>query len=609
MDVPATKDITPELSGGAGRLKAKTLAIAFGANLLGGMLFFLYVAVIDVSSLSDMQLLRSWQALAFSLAPSLVCVALAWNYSRSVFEYLGVVSRPGFEPLAEEDGGGRIIHLRRRALRFPLYCSLASLAGWIVMGLLIALRVWITGRSFMLGEPIALEAETGGATALLSEELFQSGAMLKYYWTYLVQSVKGVGLSVLIGGMVSASLFFVIESIWQRELPAFFPETRLTGVKDSWLIMLAILSYQRAATMFFSQPENVLSHLLVINLVTVAIGVVLAVSLAVYVARSVSEPLVTLRRAFERVGAGDLEVRAPARANDELGLLSEGFNAMVKSLAGQDASIRELTHGLEEKVEERTRELQEALEEKERTQAQLVHSEKMASLGLLVAGVAHEINNPIGYIYANADLLKRFLAKLHYAAEHGDMKSFEQNADKMEQVLKSTQDGAKRAKEIVQGLKRFSRKDSSARSPTDVREAVDTALMLLSHELKDNVELELDFDEVPAVTANSGELSQVFINIIANALQAMEGSGKLDIKVKSEDGKVIVEFTDTGGGISDDDMAHIFEPFFTTKDVGDGTGLGLSIAYGIVKAHEGEIEFESAPGRGTTARVTLPANR
>jgi signal transduction histidine kinase len=610
-----------------GRYRLRVLGRVLLVNLAGGLLIFFYFSVIDVSSLQRLRFIRSWETLIImAMIPALLAVLLSRSYAKPLFEYLRVVSRPGFEPLDETNGGGRIIHVRRRALRFPAFCAIASLLSWAAVGLIIAARIWSTGRSLALDESLSMAVSAGEAGDLISEGLFRSGSAFRKQWMFLVQSTKGIGLSMLVGGMVSAVLFFMVESVWQRELPRFFPGARITKVVDPWiipvryrliaifvlvgtvpLIMIGVLSYQRASAMVYMRPEEVLGNLLLFNLFTVLVGVGLAALLAGYVAKSVSEPLERLREGIERVGEGDLAVDVAVRANDELGRVTEGFNDMVRSLADKEASIMELTHGLEEKVKERTRELTEALEEKERTQAQLVQSEKMAGLGQLVAGVAHEINNPVGYIYANSDHLERYLAKLKESFESGDDEAFDNIVAKMEKVIQSTREGSKRTKEIVSGLRTFSRKEPSLRKPVDVREPIETALMLVGHELKMGIEVIKDYGSTPRVKANPGEVSQVFMNVIVNAVQSMGETGTLKIETRSRGGMVIARIADTGKGIDPEHLQHLFEPFFTTKDVGEGTGLGLSITYGIVKAHGGDLKVESEPGRGATVEISFPA--
>jgi two-component system, NtrC family, sensor kinase len=370
--------------------------------------------------------------------------------------------------------------------------------------------------------------------------------------------------------------------------------------------MLAVLSYQRASLLSYQPPEEVLGGILILNLFMVIVGVGLAVLLSVFAAKSVSEPLERLKEGINKVGEGETSVRVSMRANDEIGNVTEGFNRMVNSLDEKRRSIRELTQNLENKVKDRTIELEHALDEKENTQAQLVHSEKMASLGQLVAGVAHEINNPIGFIYANTDNLERQLAKMRTAFENGDNEAFEIAEEKMLRLVKSTGEGAKRTKEIVQGLRSFSRKDPAAKGPVDVHEILETAVMLLGHEFKHGIELKRQYGQIKLINGNAGELSQVFMNIMINAVQAMEEKGTLTVTTDSDDKFISVKIEDTGSGINPDNIEHLFEPFFTTKDVGSGTGLGLAIVYGIVKSHGGDIKVNSVPEKGTTMEILLP---
>jgi signal transduction histidine kinase len=616
----------PASERGLARPRIKLLALVFAVNLAGGLLIFLYLSVIDVSSLTRVRFIQSWETLLIIMVPAVLALAASRSYSAPLFEYLKVVARPGFTPLGETIGGGRIIHLRRRALRLPVFSALSSLAGWVAMGVIIVARLLATGRALAPGVPPSAVAAAGQAGEALSEELFLSGLSLQRTWTYLTLSVKGMGLALLIGGMVSATLFFVIESVWQKELPWFFPGGRISAVLDRWiipvryrltaifvlvgtvpLVMIGVLSYQRASFMVSEPPEAVLGGLLLLNFFMVLVGVALAVMLSIYVAKSVSRPLTRLRAAIERVAAGDLEARVPVRANDEIGRVTEGFNDMVSSLAEKNASIHELAQGLELKVQERTRELTAALSEKEATQAQLVQSEKMASLGQLVAGIAHEINNPVGYIYANTDHLERYLGKVGEAFAAGDRKAFDEAREKMERLLASTGEGAKRTKEIVAGLRTFSRKDPSHKQRIDMKESVETALMLLAHELKRGIVVKRAYGTEPMVRANPGELTQVFMNIIINAVQAMGDTGTLIIETGSDGDTAFVAIQDTGPGIPPENLPRLFEPFFTTKEVGKGTGLGLAIAYGIVKAHGGEIRVTSGPGKGAAFQVRLPA--
>jgi two-component system NtrC family sensor kinase len=233
--------------------------------------------------------------------------------------------------------------------------------------------------------------------------------------------------------------------------------------------------------------------------------------------------------------------------------------------------------------------------ELEETHLQLVNSEKMASLGKLAAGIAHEINNPLGGILIYSSLMKEEL-------DRGDSRW--QDLEKIVQE-------ATRCKDIVKSLLEFSRQTEPKVEPTDINKAITDGLFFLENQaLFHNIEIVKDLSPVlPMVRGNPGQLKQVFMNIIVNAAEAMSGGGTLTIKTApSEDQKVVyIDFADTGEGIPRENLTRIFDPFFTTKELGKGTGLGLSTSYGIIDAHGGRIDVKSKVGKGTTFRIELPA--
>ena len=239
--------------------------------------------------------------------------------------------------------------------------------------------------------------------------------------------------------------------------------------------------------------------------------------------------------------------------------------------------------------------------EKKRLEAQLVLSERMASVGTLAAGVAHEINNPLAFILANLD----------YAV--GDLRSAAVEPDVL-RALREARDGALRVREIVRDLKAFSRADAEARETVDPRRVLQSALGLAQNEIRHRARLEVEMGEVPLVSASEHRLGQVFLNLLINAAQAIpEGSAAVNVvravTSAAPDGRAVVEIHDTGSGIAPDVLPRIFDPFFTTKPVGVGTGLGLAICHGIVSGLGGEIRVDSAPGRGSVFRVLLPPAR
>lgn len=273
-----------------------------------------------------------------------------------------------------------------------------------------------------------------------------------------------------------------------------------------------------------------------------------------------------------------------------------------------------------------------AEEEKARMQARLVQSDKMASIGQLAAGVAHEINNPLGYIWSNFDTLSGYLPELselirHYegalrAALEEREDAFSAHAEAVERlkekedpsfimsdiakVLEESKDGLGRIKSIVKGLKDFSHAPEEDLAYEDVNQCIEDALRLGWHELKYKVELVKELGEIPRVLCRPIKLTQVFLNIFINATQAIEGRGSIWVKTEAAKDGVCVTIRDNGAGMTEEVKSRIFEPFFTTKPAGSGTGLGLSIAIGIISEHKGSIELESEPGKGTTFRITLP---
>jgi PAS domain S-box-containing protein len=239
--------------------------------------------------------------------------------------------------------------------------------------------------------------------------------------------------------------------------------------------------------------------------------------------------------------------------------------------------------------------------ERKRLEAQLVLADRMASVGTLAAGVAHEINNPLAFILGN---LEYALGELRRVAPEPEV----------ERALSEARDGALRVREIVRDLKAFSRADAEARETVDLRRVLQSTLGLAQNEIRHRARLEVDVGDVPLVRASEHRLGQVLLNLLINAAQAIpEGRATENVVGvavgTAADGRASVEITDTGGGIPPDVLPRIFDPFFTTKPVGVGTGLGLSICHGIVSGLGGEIQVDSAPGRGSTFRVLLPAAR
>ncbi|MGD8413991.1 MAG: ATP-binding protein, partial [Candidatus Latescibacterota bacterium] len=263
---------------------------------------------------------------------------------------------------------------------------------------------------------------------------------------------------------------------------------------------------------------------------------------------------------------------------------------------------------LENKVEERTRELRDK-------QAQLVQSEKMAALGSLVAGVAHEINTPLGAINSNVDMFIRAFEKIRAiisdpglppeVRENPDLLRLLETIDDLNSVSRTA---TRRIVTIVNSLRNFARLEEAETKDANIHDGIESTLTLVHHQMKNRIEVERDFGEVPVVRCFPNQLNQVFMNLIVNAAQAIDGRGKIVLSTRylKKDDTVVIEVKDNGRGIKPGNLKKIFDPGFTTKGAGVGTGLGLSIVYQIVKDHGGKVEVESKPGEGTTFRVLLP---
>jgi PAS domain S-box-containing protein len=247
-------------------------------------------------------------------------------------------------------------------------------------------------------------------------------------------------------------------------------------------------------------------------------------------------------------------------------------------------------------------------------QTQLVQSEKMAALGMLVAGIAHEINTPIGAIHSMHDTLERAVEKLKDALQKRLAKEFEEHRELysplkvIEDATKVIDSGSARVTNIVRRLRSFARLDEAELKTVDIHEGLEDTLTIVHHEIKHNITVIKNYGQLPPVACYPGRLNQVFLNILINAKQAIQGKGEISITTYQTDNKVHIEFKDTGKGIAKEHLSKIFDPGFTTKGVGIGTGLGLSICYQIMQDHKGEILVESEVGKGSTFTVVFPSN-
>lgn len=300
----------------------------------------------------------------------------------------------------------------------------------------------------------------------------------------------------------------------------------------------------------------------------------------------------------------------------------------VERALEQGALVR-MAKRYKQDLEEQNRELVRRKQQLERLQTQLVHSEKMASLGQLAAGVAHELNNPAGFIYGNMEMLGesigslRQLLDVYAAAELGGEASahiaalkseiaYDALLDDLDSIIGDAQSGAERIRDIVQNLRTFSRLDEAEFKKTDIHEGIESTLRLLARfYTSGNIGLNRHYANLPPVDCYAGQLNQVWMNLLANAAHAVhsKAGGKVTITTGLEpDAIVKITIADAGCGIAPENLSKIFDPFFTTKPVGEGTGLGLSITYAIIERHNGSIKVESRVGVGTTFTIRLPVH-
>lgn len=278
-------------------------------------------------------------------------------------------------------------------------------------------------------------------------------------------------------------------------------------------------------------------------------------------------------------------------------------------------------------LEVRNNELVQGKAQLERLQAQIIQSEKMASLGQLAAGIAHELNNPVGFVYGNLGLLNEcvggLLKLLKFYDDAGlseqtaagaalikEQIEYQNSLEDLNSIISDCREGAERIRDIVQNLRTFSRLDEAAFKKTDLHEGIDSTIRLLSRYFSaDNITLVRDYGELPLIDSFSGQLNQVWMNLLVNAAQAVSTTiGEVRISTYMDEEFVNIVVSDTGCGISSEHLTRIFDPFYTTKPIGEGTGLGLSISFGIVQRHGGTITVETEPNKGTSFKVTLPIN-
>ena len=377
---------------------------------------------------------------------------------------------------------------------------------------------------------------------------------------------------------------------------------------------------------------------------SMALSVAIAAFLAVRTSLAIASPLERLTHIAEKVTLeSNFNLQATVHSRDEVGFLANSLNQLIAWVGQYTRELELARETLEERVETRTAELKEALKHLRETQSQLIQTEKMSGLGQMVAGVAHEINNPVSFVYGNLNYAWEYSQQLleivelyqqHYPEPSKEIKERLEEAEieflkeDLPKVLASMKQGANRIAAIVKSLRTFSRLDESEFKKADINEGIESTLTIVEHRLKfkqDSVGIKLikEYGKIPLINCYAGQLNQVFMNLIANAIDALDeySKSKTPEEIKANPGTILIStevldndwisitIGDNGPGISEEVRTKLFDPFFTTKPVGKGTGLGLAISYQIVvEKHHGTIECRSSVGEGTEFVVKIPIN-
>ncbi|MDW8438619.1 MAG: ATP-binding protein, partial [Chloroherpetonaceae bacterium] len=354
--------------------------------------------------------------------------------------------------------------------------------------------------------------------------------------------------------------------------------------------------------------------------------------------RSVMKTVNSLDEISKKLVRGDTEEKVKLDAKDELAKVGASFNVIGQALVQRNKDLEENKKKLEDSLrllEESYKKLEESNARIQEQQTQLIQSEKMASLGQMVAGIAHEVNTPLGFVRNNIEVLEKSQRRLLDVLEryrdlrdaliNGQLDELEAKllgiveaskkidssnfSEKIRALIAESLDGIDRIQQLVIVLKNFSRLDEASFKETDLNQGIESTLKIAHNLVKYKAEVIKDFAPDMQVECFPARMNQVFLNIITNAVQAIEGQGHIWIKTYKEDGMAVVKIRDDGRGIPKENLKKIFEPFFTTKEVGQGTGLGLSIVYKIIEQHRGTITVQSEVGKGTEFTIKIPVKQ
>lgn len=510
---------------------------------------------------------------------------------------------------------GAFVHLSLRSKLVALSCSVVVGVSAILLHELpramdVQSRGWIVSRSLALGRLLAtaLEAAVDFEDQGSAEDALRG--LEKSRGAVYAKLVRADGSSFARWGEVS------------QTTPSF-----PSGVEDS-LASGGLLHVQvpiatrsgRGATLFLGfrldELEERRAEARASVLRATALALVAGLFFAFLMGSLLARPLLRMTEVASGVAAGDEAAAGllPLDRCDEIGALAKAFSRMLDRLYVQREQIRAINDDLARRVQERTQELartHEALSELAQTQEQLVLADRRVSVGRLAAGVAHEVNNPLTFLRGNLDFIAHEMPQLLRAVASGQPEESRLLLAEMSGAVADARQGAQRVTHIVRGLKTFARDDDDRRRALSLEEPMEAAIEMAFHEIKHRAQLVRRFESSPLVLGNEVRLSQVFLNLLLNAAQAVPEGGAKENQIRcligvDATGQAVAAIEDTGCGMSAELQARIFDPFFTTKPVGVGSGLGLSISRNIVEQLGGKIAVESAPGRGTIFRVTLP---
>jgi signal transduction histidine kinase len=521
---------------------------------------------------------------------------------------------------------------------------------WIVRAPMTILPLVAGGASGVAWRERRQRRETERLRDMQSDEILHSAQELDRKFRDLETKIEQLSLLIDLSGAVNATLD--AEKIYEQALDRLVHRMRYQAanlflidagrgvvrahrsVGDEPHRVVDAIEYQMDAdTSLTARVARTGLPVVVNDVETTDVPVHLPTARALNVRSVVAVPLRVKDRVFGVLGVVSSTSGRFADADVDLITAVANNVALAVDRAESFQTIEDLSRGLEDKVRVRTEQLRAANEELasayrelQSTQMQLIQREKMASVGRLVAGVAHELNNPIGFIYSNVGMLEDFIGRLRAmldvfqgatlpepvraaAQERREALKVDYALRYLDSMIQGIREGAERSRKIVRDLRVFARGQDEVWQSVDLHEEIESSLTLLSHILKDRVTVERRFGALPPVECIRSQMDQVFLNLLANAGQAIAGPGRITITTTIEGGHAVVAIADSGPGIPAAILGQIFDPFFTTKPVGEGTGLGLSISYEIVKKHGGELRAESPAAGGAMFTLRIPIER